>query len=67
MNAVIGRPAQYPLLGMKIGDSVTFDVPTGADVKRVARNVSNYNNRYEMFFRCKTDRKTRVMTVTRLR
>lgn len=62
-----GRPVTYPLRGMAVGDTVLIDVPTSADVKRVARNVSQYGLRNERFYRCKTNRQTRQMAVTRIR
>ncbi len=52
---------------MAVGDCVTLDAPTSADVKRIARNVSQYGRRHDRGYRCKTDRQTRVMTITRVR
>lgn len=62
-----GRPTTYPFAAMDVGESVTLDVPTAADVKRIARNASQYGLRHNRGYRCKTDRDTRVMTVTRVR
>ncbi len=67
VSETMGRPAVYPLRHMNVNDTLTLPVPTGADVKRVARAVSRYGNRHDRFYRCKTDRKTRLMTVTRIR
>jgi len=57
----------YRLSEMAVGDTMDIPVPTGADVKRIANNASKYGERYERFYRCKTDRKTRIMTITRVR
>ena len=62
-----GRPPTYPLGPMAVGDCVTLPAPTGADVKRIARNVSQYGLRNDRYYRCKTDRATRLMTITRVR
>ena len=61
-----GRPATYPLGAMAVGDSVEMPAPTAADVKRIARNVSQYGQRHTRYYRCKTDRSDRVMTITRI-
>lgn len=60
-----GRPPTYPFKNMAVGESATFDVPTPADVKRVARNASQYGVRHNRVYACVTDQATRVMTVTR--
>lgn len=60
-----GRRPTYPFRGMAVGDSVTFDAPTSADVKRIARNASQYGVRHERVYSCATDPTTRIMTVTR--
>ena len=60
-----GRPPVSPSTDMKVGESATFDVPTPADVKRVARNASQYGVRNNRVYICATDMATRVMTVTR--
>lgn len=62
-----GRPAVFPFRQMEVGDTFEIPVPTGADVKRVARNVSQFGIRYDRFYRCKTDRQTRIMVITRIR
>ena len=61
-----GRPITYPLRDMAVADTVQMDVPTAADVKRVARNVSQYGQRHNRYYRCNTDRVARVMTITRI-
>lgn len=61
------RPPIYPLGGLDVGASFTMPAPTHADRKRIARNVSQYGMRNDKGFRCKTDKTTLVMTVTRLR
>lgn len=62
-----GRPSIYKLGDMEIGDAKEFPVPTSADVNRIARNVSQYGMRHNRYYRCKTDRKARITTVTRIR
>ncbi len=60
-----GRPPTYPLAGMAVGDQITLPAPTSADIKRIARNVSQYGLRHDRFYRCRT--KDGVTTVTRIR
>lgn len=62
-----GKPRTYPLNDMEIGDVVEMPAPTGADVKRIAKNVSQYGERHDRSYRCKTNRETRIMTITRIR
>lgn len=62
-----GRPHAYPLHRMDVGERVRMDVPTAADVKRICRNVSQYGQRHDKAFACKTDRQTRVMVIERIR
>lgn len=62
-----GRPPTYPLGNMAVGDSTEMPAPTAADVKRIARNASQYGLRHDRFYRCRTDRKTRIMTISRIR
>lgn len=62
-----GRPVSYPLRGMEVGDEVQMEADTAADVKRIARNVSQYGARHDRFYRCRTDMRTRIMTITRIR
>lgn len=62
-----GRPRTYPFHDMSKGDSVTLDAPTPADVKRIARNASQYGLRHDRRYMCRTDPNSRVMTITRLR
>jgi hypothetical protein len=52
---------------MAVGDTSTLPAPTPADVKRIARNASQYGQRHDKVFRCRTDRQTRLMTITRAR
>ena len=61
------RQPTYPLGSMAVGDTFAMPAPTHADRKRIARNVSQYGMRNDKGFRCKTDKATAVMTVTRLR
>ena len=62
-----GRPPTYPLAHLAIGEAATLPAPTADDVKRIARNVSQYGLRNDRYYRCKTDRATRLMTITRVR
>jgi hypothetical protein len=52
---------------MAVGETFTMAALTHADRKRIARNVSQYGMRNDKGFRCKTDKTTFLMTVTRLR
>ena len=62
-----GRTPTYPLRGMDVGEEVQMEASTAADVKRIARNVSQYGARHDRFYRCRTDPITRIMTITRIR
>lgn len=62
-----GRPVSYPLRGMEVGEEVEMEADAAADVKRIARNVSQYGARHDRFYRCRTDPITRLMTITRIR
>jgi hypothetical protein len=62
-----GRSLMYPIDKLNIDDTLGIHVPTTADVKRVAKNVSQYGQRHDKGFRCKTNRKTRMMIITRVR
>ena len=62
-----GRPPTYPFADMAVGESADIDAPTPRDVKRIAKNASQYGLRHDRFYRCRTDQKTRVTTVTRVR
>ena len=62
-----GPKPKTPMVAMQIGDVYHVEVPTPADVKRVARNVSQYGIRHDKGFRCRTDRKPRMMSITRVR
>lgn len=62
-----GRPPVYPFSAMGIGETADIPAPTPADVKRIAKNASQYGQRHDRFYRCRTDLNTRVMTITRIR
>ena len=62
-----GRPSTSRLLELEVGESRDFEAPTTADVIRIARNASQTGIRHDRYFRCKTDRKARITTVTRIR
>jgi len=61
------RKTTYQFGDMLVGDTVSFHAPTPEDVKRIARNASQYGLRTDRFYRCSTDRATRQTTVTRIR
>jgi hypothetical protein len=48
---------------MQKGDALTFDAPTPADSKRLARNASIYGLRHQRVYTCRTI--DGVMTITR--
>lgn len=52
---------------MNIGESADIPAPTSRDVKRIAKNASQYGMRHDRFYRCKTNSETRITTVTRIR
>lgn len=62
-----GRPPVYPFSTMNIGESADIPAPTSRDVKRIAKNASQYGMRHDRFYRCKTNSETRITTVTRIR
>jgi len=62
-----GRPSTYKLLELEVGEARDFDAPTTADVNRIARNASQTGIRHGRYFRCSTNRQTRITTVTRIR
>ena len=66
-QTTFGRPVTYPLRYMAVGDTCTLPAETPQDVKRIARNVSQYGLRHDRFYRCCTDRAARLMTITRIR
>lgn len=61
------RQPTYPLGQMAVGETFTMAALTHTDRKRIARNVSQYGMRNGKGFRCKTDKITFLMTVTRVR
>ena len=61
------KPRTYPIYDLEVGGSIQMAASTAADRKRIARNVSTVGIRYDRGYRCKTDRKTGIMTITRLR
>ncbi len=65
-NKPQGRPSLYGFPDLAVGESVDVPVPTPADVKRMCTNASQYGIRRGQGYRCKTDRQTRVMTITRV-
>ncbi len=65
VSKTFGRPPTYPLREMAVGDCITLPAPTSADIKRLARNVSQFGVRNDRGYRCRT--KAGVMTVTRIR
>lgn len=64
---IMGRPSTYRLLDLEVGEARDFEAPTTADVTRIARNASQTGIRHDRYFRCKTNKQTRITTVTRIR
>ena len=62
-----GRPPEYGFDEMDIGETITMSAPTPEDVKRIARNTSQYGIRKDKQLMCRTDRRTRIMTIKRIR
>lgn len=60
-----GRPPVYPFRDMAVGDSIAMPAPAAADVKRIARNASQFGLRVGRRYQCSTDLATRILTVTR--
>lgn len=64
-----GPKPTYPFRDMAVDDVVTLPAPTSADVKRIARNASQYGLRHGRVYQCLTDPTTtgadRVMMITR--
>jgi len=52
---------------MAVGQSKDFPAPTADDKKRIARRTSAFGIKHDRCYRCKTDKQTRIMTVTRIR
>jgi hypothetical protein len=66
-DMIMGRPSTYRLLDLEVGETRDFEAPTTADVTRIARNASQTGIRHDRYFRCKTNKQTRITTVTRIR
>ena len=62
-----GRPPVFKFLEMEVGDVKEFPAPTATDVTRIARNASQTGIRHDRYFRCKTNKQTRMTSVTRIR
>lgn len=67
MTLGFSKPRTYPIYDLEVGAAVQMAAPTAADRKRIARNVSQYGIRHDRGHHCKTDRRTGIMTITRLR
>lgn len=61
------RPSRYGFDNMQPGQSIEIPVPTAKDVKHMCKLASQYGTRNDRGYRCKTDRKTRIMKITRVR
>lgn len=57
----------YNFHDIDIGATVQMLAPTIEDKRRIAKNVSVYGIRHNRGYMCRTDRKTGIMTITRLR
>jgi hypothetical protein len=61
------KKTSYGLFEMVVGGSKDFPSPTSDDNKRIARRASAFGILHDRSYRCKTDKKTRITTVTRIR
>ena len=61
------RPSTYGLHEMAVGESKDFPAPTPNDNKRIARRASAFGIKHDRCYRCKTNKKTRITTITRIR
>lgn len=57
----------YNFHDIDVGGYVQMPAPTLEDKRRIAKNVSVYGIRHNRGYMCRTDRKTGIMTITRLR
>lgn len=57
----------YNFHDIEIGAAVQMSAPTLDDKRRIAKNVSAHGIRHNRGYMCRTDRKTGIMTITRLR
>jgi len=63
----VKKRTSYGLLEMAVGQSKDFPAHTADDKKRIARRASAFGIMHDRCYRCKTDKETRIMTVTRIR
>jgi hypothetical protein len=61
----MSRPMFYPMGAMEIGDSATMPAVNKGDAKRTSRNVSQFGQRHDKHFICRT--KDGLTTITRMR
>jgi hypothetical protein len=61
----MSRPMTYPMGTMEIGDTATMPADKRGDARRTSRNVSQFGQRHDKHFICRT--KDGLTTITRMR
>jgi hypothetical protein len=61
----MSRPMFYPMGTMAVGDSATMPADKPGMAKRTSRNVSQFGQRHDKHFICRT--KDGLTTITRMR
>ena len=61
----MSRPMFYPMGTMAVGDSATMPADKPGDPRRISRNASQYGQRHDKHFICRT--KDGLTTITRMR
>ena len=59
------RPMTYPIGTLAVGESATMPATKKGDAKRTSRNASQYGQRHDKHFICRT--KDGLTTITRMR
>lgn len=62
-----GPPIKYPLRGVEIGGTIQFHSESKEHTTRIHKSVHQAAERIGVYFSGKMDRKTRVITFTRIR
>jgi len=61
----VSRPMFYPMGAMAVGDTATMPATKRGDAKRTSRNASQYGQRHDKHFICRT--KDGLTTIIRMR
>lgn len=61
----MARPMFYPMGTLEVGESANMPAVKPGDAKRTSRNVSQYGQRHDRHFICRT--KGDVTVITRIR